>query len=495
MAQGTFSPAETQNIQKIAVEYVVIAIAFAFITILSPDNKEELGFFVLVPSVFLLGFVLYTKRILEGLTLAVFLTYLIIYKLNFFTPMNEALTEVLTDGDTQWLFIVCGLMGSIITLIDKSGGAKAFGDWVATMAKTKKSTLLWTWVLGILIFIDDYLNSLTVGACMAPITDKHKVPREKLAYVVNSTAAPVCTLIPISTWAVFIGTLIVKAGGAPEGEGVKFFIKTIPYNFYGILATILVPLVILGIVPTFGPMKKAEHRAQTTGVLAPPGSEKIAIRGTDGQEDYKGKKKPNILNFFLPIFVLIASTIYFDIDMQKGVITTVAFTFLLYVSQGLMGPEEFFDTCIEGIKHMLFPLILVILAFSFSTVNKDIGFLTFIIDTAKKFMTPELFPFITFVALGITEFIMGISWGMYAIAIPIIVPLAQSIGADPYVAIGAVCSAGVFGSHICFYSDATILTASSTGCNNFQHAITQMPFGLLAAGTSALLFLAAGYLL
>ncbi len=491
MSQDTFTLPRSNNIKKMMTEYTVVAIAFALITLFSPKNIAELGILTALPSVFLLGFVFYTKRILEGLTLSIILGYLMAYKLNFFPHLNENLTEVLTDGDTQWLFIVCGLMGSIIALIDKSGGARAFGNWAATKAKTRKSTLLWTWFLGVIIFIDDYLNSLTVGSCMAPITDKHKVSREQLAYVVDSTAAPICTLIPISTWAVFMGTLLVQAGAAAEGEGVKFFIKTIPYNFYAWIAALIVPLVIWGIIPIFGPMKKAEHRAQTTGVLAPPGSERIAMRG--GKKVKDGEKKPNILNFFLPILVLIASTIYFDIDMQAGVLTTVAFTFLLYIPQGIMSPEEFFDACVEGIKHMLFPLLLVIMVFNFAAVNEDIGFLTFIIDSAKKVMTPQLFPFVIFIVFGITEFIMGMSWGMYAIAIPIVIPLSQSLGADPYIAVGAVCSAGVFGSHICFYSDATILTSSSTGCDNFQHAITQMPFGLLAAGLSALLFLAAGF--
>lgn len=482
---------DKSTINRTLIEYTFLAVAFLTITVLVPDDESTLGVFSALPSIFLLSFIFYTKRILEGLTLASLLAFFMAHKLDFFSPMSASLTEVLTDDNTQWLFIVCGLMGSIIALIERAGGASAFGEWVAKRAKTKNSTLLWTWVLGIVIFIDDYLNSLTVGSCMAPITDKYKVSREKLAYIVDSTAAPVCVLIPISTWAVYIATLLEQAGAAPEGEGVKYFIQTIPYNVYAWVAVLVVPLVILGIIPTFGPMKEAERRASEDGILAPPGSDKIDIHS--GQT-VKQPSRPRVFNFFLPLLVLVGSTIYFDIDMQLGVLSTVAFMFVLYIFQGLMGPEEFFDTCVVGIKQMLFPLLMVVLALTFANINEKIGFLTYVIDTAKIYMTPEMMPFIVFLVLGITEFIMGLSWGMYAIAIPIVIPLAVAVGANPLVAVGAVCSAGVWGSHICFYSDATILSSAASGCDNYRHAVTQMPYGFLGAFITGIIFLVIGFM-
>ena len=180
--------------------------------------------------------------------------------------------------------------------------------------------------------------------------------------------------------------------------------------------------------------------------------------------------------------------------MQMGVLTTVGLTFVLYIFQGIMTPEEFFDCCVVGIKHMLFPLLMVILALTFANVNEKIGFLTYVIETARTFMTPTMLPAVVFIVLGITEFIMGLSWGMYAIAIPIVIPLSISIGANPLVAVGAVCSAGVFGSHICFYSDATILSSAASGCDNYRHAVTQMPFGFLGATISLVGFIIIGML-
>lgn len=481
---------QKKELKKLFIDYGVIFLIFILVGFLVPENTEDFGVLTLIPAAFLLIYIFYTKRILESLVLGSLLGYIMAYKTGFFGPMNEMLLDTMLDPDIAWLFIVCGLMGSIISLIEKGGGAYAFGEWVSKRAKTRKSTLLWTWILGVVIFIDDYLNSLTVGSCMAPITDKHKVSREYLAYVVDSTAAPVCVLIPISTWAVFIASLLEQNNLAPQGQGIVWFIKSIPFNFYGWIAALIVPLVILGVIPVFGPMKKAEERAQKTGVLAPPGSEKIDIRA--GQE-MEIPKNPKVLNFFLPIVALVASTIYFDVDMQMGVIFTIGFTFLLYIPQGLINPEEFADTVIKGLKNMLMPLVMVVLAYSFAAACEEIGFITFVIDLGKRFMTPQLLPLVVFLIFGITEFIMGISWGMYVIALPIVIPLAIAIGSNPIMAVGAVCSAGVWGSHICFYSDATILSSAASGCDNFRHAITQMPYGLLGASLTAIAFLISGF--
>lgn len=482
---------ESRDIRKILMTYGILIVVFAFITFIVPDNVEEFGAITLIPAAFLLFYVFWTKRILESLTLAAVLGFLMAHKTEFLGPLNEMLINVLTDGDVAWLFIVCGLMGSIIALIEKAGGAFAFGEWVTRRAKTRKSTLIWTWLLGCVIFIDDYLNSLTVGSCMAPVTDKHKVSREFLAYVVDSTAAPVCVLIPISTWAIFIASLLEQNGLAAQGEGLKWFIRAIPFNFYGWVAALVVPLVILGVIPIFGPMKKAEKRAKETGILAPPGSEKIDIRAGEIMEI---PDNPKIMNFFLPIIFLVASTIYFD-DMQVGVITTLAFMFLLYIPQGLVDPEEFADVAVKGLKNMLFPLVMVVLAYSFAAGADEIGFMEYVINGATKYMTPQFLPVVVFVVLGITEFIMGLSWGMYVVAFPIVIPLAQHFGINPAIAVGAVCSAGVWGSHICFYSDATILSSSASGCDNFQHAITQMPYGFLGAILTAIGFLITGMVL
>jgi len=482
----------TFNARRSLIAVLVIIALSMLITRFIPEDPAEFGALSTVPALFLIVYIFITKRILEALTLASIMGFFMVSRDDVLGAFSSSLLDVMMSEDIAWLFIVCGLMGSIIALIEKAGGAFAFGEWVAKRAKTRKSSLMWTWLLGVIVFIDDYLNSLTVGSCMTLLTDKHKVPREFLAYVVDSTAAPLCVIIPISTWAVFAGRLLEVNGWAPEGDGLIYFIKTIPFNFYGWVAALIVPLIILGVIPIFGPMKKAEKRVSEGGPLAPPGSEKIDIRS--GLADSNLPENPKVMNFFLPILVLVAATIYFDVDMQMGVLVTMAFTFVFFLAQNLMSAEEFTDVSLQGIKNMILPLMLMVLAFLFAEVNDQIGFTYYVISSASEFMTPALMPVTVFLVLAVTEFITGTNWGMYIIALPIVIPLAMELDVNMALAVSAVLSAGVFGSHVCFYSDATVLTSAATGCNNFDHAYTQAPFGILAAAISAILFLIAGFI-
>lgn len=493
----------TFNGRRTLFVILVVLLLTVIFTGMLPADASKYGAFSLVPAIFLIIYIFATKRILEALILSSLIGFVMVSRpetmgndnswlSNAFSNFSEGLISVMMDEDIAWLIIVCGLMGSIIALIEHSGGSYAFGEWIAKKAKTKNSSLIWTWVLGIAIFIDDYLNSLTVGSCMTTLTDKHRVPREFLSYVVDSTAAPLCVIIPISTWAVFVSRILESNGWAPEGEGLLYFIKTIPYNFYGWIAAAIVPLVILGVIPIFGPMKEAFRRVDAGGPLAPPGSEKIDIRA--GKESIV-PANPKISNIFLPILVLVGSTIIMDFDMQLGVLITLGFMFILYMWQGVMSAEDFADIALEGLKNMMMPLMLMILAFLFAEVNEQINFTYYVITSATNLVTPELLPLVVFIALAITEFITGTNWGMFIIALPIVIPLAQNLDADVTLAVSAVLSAGVFGSHVCFYSDATVITSSATGCNNFNHALTQAPFGVAAAVISALFFLVAGFII
>ena len=190
---------------------------------------------------------------------------------------------------------------------------------------------------------------------------------------------------------------------------------------------------------------------------------------------------------------MIGTTVYFDIDLQYGVITTLGFMFVFYLVQGLVDADEFFDLVIKGFKNMLMPLIMVILAYMFADGIEALGFMDLIINTVESLVSPWLLPALIFFFFGLTEFIMGLSWGMYAIAIPLVTVLSYRMNINPSVAISAVISAGVWGSHICFYSDATILSSSATGCDNYEHATSQLPYGVIAAIFSLIAFVITGY--
>ena len=457
----------------------------------------SIGFFALIPAIFLIIYIFITKRILEALILASLMCFIFSYKWEFLSAFSQGLTTVMMDEDTGWLIIVCGLMGSIIKLIERTGGSLAFGRFVANHAKSRVGTLLWTYLLGIIIFIDDYLNSLTVGSCMAPITDKLRVSREELTYIVDSTAAPVCVLLPISTWAVFASRLLVDNGLVTQDKAIAYFVKTIPYNFYAWAALIVVLLLIFRVIPPLGRMKKADERVKNGGPLAPPGSERMDIRGGHTVEESAAGTQGKMIDFLLPVACLVISTVVADVNMQKGVIITLGFMFVFYVGRGLISAQEFADCCVEGLKNMLLPLILMVLAFLFSDASSSIQFTETIINGVLPTMEkiPQLMPLIIFIILGVTEFITGTNWGLYIIALPIVIPLSQAVGGNTVLAISAVLSAGVFGSHICFYSDATIISSAACGCDNFEHGLSQMPYGFIGAGIAMILFTIAGFVM
>ena len=450
------------------------------------------GLWVFLPPAFLLLFIFATKRIIEALTLATVLGLIIGHKGGFFEALNEVVLTTLMGEEIAWLIIVCGLMGGLVAVIERSGGGFAFGNLAVKIAKNAKPTLFATVVCSLLLSIDDYLSVLTTGSAMTPVNDKHKMPREMTSYVVDSASAPACVLNPISTWSLFIGGLLVANGLGAPGQQVVTYIRVLPYIFYAMAALFVLVLVISGIIPSFGPMRAAFKRVEAGGPLAPPGSERIDIRS--GHSEVNIPKNPKVRNFFVPIIVLIAATVFFDFDMQMGVIATVGFSFIFFVLQG-MNPMDFVDELLRGFKNMLMPILLVVLAFSFAEMSVQIGFIHFVVDVATQNITKAMLPVTIFLIFAFTEFVMGISWGMYVLAMPIAIPVALSLGVNPYIAAGAVVSAGVWGSHICFYSDSTILTSASTGCDNFRHAVTQFAFGLIGAVLATIGYLILGFVL
>ncbi|WP_430908333.1 Na+/H+ antiporter NhaC family protein [Maribacter sp. 2-571] len=450
---------------------------------------ETFGLWSLLPTLVVVLLALFTKRTFESLLGGSLVGFLILAPNKFYSGFIDTLLSVLQDATIAWIVLVCGLFGSLVHLLTVSGGTKAFSDYLLRYVRGRKSALLITWAMGLLIFIDDYLNALTVGTSMKKVTDKFKVPREMLAYIVDSTAAPICVLIPLSTWAIYVAGLLESEGVALAGEGTMAYLKAIPFILYGWIAAIMVPFVATGIVPPLGAMKKAEERAKT-GMLVPADSEAIAMEVPEVKH-----KNPKMLHFVLPILVLIAATIFFEIDALKGIVFALLFTVVYFAIGKVSSLVDAMEGIFSGFKSMLYALAIVVMSFVLKEVNDSLGLTTYIVDAVSPILSKELLPVVAFVSLALVTFSTGSFWGVYAISLPIIVPLAQSMGVDIFLAIGAVISAGAFGSHACFYGDATVLSASATGCNNVAHAITQLPYTLLSGFLSALGYLLLGYLL
>ncbi len=411
------------------------------------------------------------------------------------TSFASTSLKVMTDETIGWLILVCGGFGALIALLVRTGGASAFGTLALKYTRGKRSSLLMTFCLGLVIFIDDYLNALTVGETMKRITDKFKVSREMLAYVVDSTAAPICVLVPLSTWAVFFGGLLVDNGIAEEGQGIAVYMQAIPYMFYAWFAVLTVVLVIAGVIPTFGPMKKAEQLALTHAPSLEPTlytevqtADEYAVKAAEEHfEDADPKGK--LYNFLLPIILLVAFTVYFEIDVYKGLLATMAVTLPFYALQKLMSFSEMIERMLDGFKSMIPAIGTVIAAFIFKDVCDLIGLPQFVIGSLSPYMTAGYLPAVVFVAMSILAFATGSSWGIFAVSIPIVMPLATAVDANIPLVIGALLSASSFGSQACFYSDSTVLAAQGSGCNLISHAVTQLPYTLIAAALAIIGFL------
>lgn len=453
---------------------------------------ENPGFISVVPTLIVFVLAIWTRRPIESLISGAVVGLVILHGNQFIGGFADASIRVMTDEDVAWVILVCGFMGSLIGILIRTGATGAFTAGLSARVRSQRSALFATWGLGIFMFVDDYLNSLGVGAAMRELTDKYKVSREKLAYVVDSTAAPISVIIPFSTWGAFFAGLLVSNGVAEEGRGLDVYISAIPYMLYAWIAVLLVPVVIVGFVPALGPMKAAERRTKETGVTVPP--EAAHIEQANKAIQPKEGVTPRVVMFVLPMLALVFFTLWFDKDFLKGIYVTLGGTVAVILALKILDVHDTFDTVIDGFKTMIEPLGVLVAAFILNDVNTALGLSDYVVATIQPFLTPELLPAIIFSTMGLVSFMTGSNWGVFVIILPIVTRLADNLGADMTLVIGATLSASTFGSHACFYSDATVLTAQATGCTAMQHALTQIPYALIAAGITVLGYLAIAYL-
>lgn len=446
----------------------------------------DYGIICLIPTLVVLVLAVISRRTIEPLIAGSLVGLLILAPSDLLTNFTGVMLSVMGDETIGWIIMVCGLMGSLIALLAGIGGAAAFGRLVASRVKTRVGALITAWLLGLAIFIDDYLNALTISSSMKKVTDKFGVSREMLAYVVDSTAAPICVLVPLSTWAVYFAALLEENTGASTGEGLLIYMEAIPYMFYAWAAVVIVPLVILRKIPHLGAMAKAENENARKYQMRPV--EEQSSLADDADNGNQGRAG---LNFFVPILSLIFFTWYLGVDILNGVIVALSITIVSILLQRLLPPAQIFDTMLEGFKSMLLPLGTVVAGFMLKEVNDQLGLASYVIGTVEPVMTPLLLPLVTFITMALIAFATGSFWGIFAVAMPIVIPLAASVEADMALVIGALISASAFGSHTCFYGDSTVLSAHGSGCGVIEHALTQLPYAALAAAVASIAFLIA----
>ena len=452
------------------------------------------GILSIVPALLVILIAIKSRRTTEALFGGVVSSYLIISIFNKSNPVTllvDSLFQVITDYDTMWLIVVCGLFGSLIAVINAARGTHAIAHFLGKICKTAKSTLLVSWLLGIIIFVDDYMNIMTISACTKKLSDERKVPREALAYVIDSTGAPVCVLLPFSTWAIFFAGVFYEQPEIVDlgyGSAMSTYIRAIPYMFYAIVAVVVVPLFILGVLPKFGAMKAAYHRTEATGRVYSEASEKW-----NRSEENSADQNASIVDFILPISTMIVVQLLTD-DMFQAVVAAILIAGILYIPRKRVGANEFCDLWVKGFADSVSALMIIVAALWMRQASSDLNLPDFVIGIARPFVTASIYPMIAFIIVAVLGFITGSNWGIPAVCAPIIIPLGAACGANMLAVIAAIVCGGTFCSHACFYSDATVITSNACGSENMDHVYTQLPYALLSAIVASVMFLFAGIL-
>ena len=443
----------------------------------------QYGIIAVIPVVFVFVVAITTKKTLDSLLIGSLIGFIILEKQNFIGAWLDSLLGVLKTDSVLWVILVTLFFGILLQLIEQSGALNGFSKTIGKYAKTKRSAMLLLWVSSLAIFIDDYLHNLVIGASMKRVGDEHKISRAKIAYLTNSTAGTFSSLIPISTWAVFYSGLIASQNLTVDGNAMAGYIKTIPFQFYPIIAITVSLLVALRIIPDIGPMKKHEANA-----------EKGIFSDTDISQPDDKSASSSVWFFIIPVAVLIAVTIITDIDVLKGIVGALIAAIVLYSVTKKLRIKDFMDIALEGMKNMLPIACILAIAFVLVDANTKLGLAEYIIDLVRPFMSGKMLPLVVFLTATAFAYFTGMFWDMAAVMLPIAVPLATQIGANPYLVAAAIFSASAWGSQICMYGDAVIVNSGACEISPAETSFSSLPYGIIGVIVSAVLYTVFGFI-
>lgn len=412
------------------------------------------------------------------------------------------LVSALGNEDFSWIFLLELFIGILIAFFQRTGAILNFSSFIERRRMTRKRVQLIAWFMGMFVYFSDYFSPLFVGSTMRALSDRFKISREKLAYICDSTSAPVSILVPITGWAVLVAGLIVGMGPIEDAaDAMAAFILSIPYNLYSILAVMMVGLIAAGILPDFGPMKKAEERALNEGKLTRDDAQPLMADELTGIDPYPGIQTSLFWNFVFPVLLVIGFAVGSVTltgsarPMESFLLASVMAAIVMRI-QGIP-LAEITDTAMAGIKGIMPAIIILAFAYALNDLSATLNTADYIISATESWLTPKVLPVLAFLITGFVAFSTGTSWGTYAIMIPIAVPLAFSFSANEldtvvYATIAAVSGGGVFGDHCSPLSDTSILASTGAASDHIDHVKTQLPYAAIIGGISILLYLAIG---
>ena len=500
------------NEKKISVSVVamfiviLLIVAMAFLT---NANSVQQSAWSLVPPVIAIALALITKEVYSSLFIGIITGALLYSGYSFEGTLNHIFNDgviaVLSDSYNMGILVFLVILGIMVQLMNRTGGSAAFGNWASEKITSREGAQLATIGLGCLIFIDDYFNCLTVGSVMRPVTDKHKISRAKLAYLIDATAAPVCIIAPISSWAAAVS-------GFVEGEnGINLFIKSIPYNYYALFTIAMMVLMVMMKIE-YGPMYKHEYNAIQNGDLYTTEDRPYA-----NVDNSKIPTEGKVIDMLFPIITVVIGCVigmiytggffggtsfvesFANSDASVGLVLgsfcAMVLTMFFYMFRRSLDFTSIMECIPEGFKQMVPAILILTFAWSLKAMTDSLGakeFVAYIIQN-KAAGFAGLLPFIIFlIAVGLS-FATGTSWGTFGILIPIVVACFQATDYQLMIISMSACMAGaVCGDHCSPISDTTIMSSAGAQCNHLNHVSTQIPYAMTCAAISALTYIVAG---
>jgi len=486
----------------------------------------DYGFLSLVPPVLAVVLAILTRQVYISLLAGIVAGQVVLggNLIEIFLSSLQRFVGVFEDAGNTRTILFCTLVGALIVLMQKSGGVAGF---IATVQRTldrksaegaTRQVQLLAWLTGILVFVESSISVLTVGTLFRPLFDDMKISREKLAYIADSSSAPVCILLPLNAWGAFVMGLLGTYGAE---NPLQLFIQSMPYAFYPLVALTLVPLVIW-FKWDFGGMRFAERRIKTGGPLIAEGG--VAMTSTELTETPPEEGVPlRAYNMLLPIgtMVLMMPTFLAITGWEAGlaakpggswwevfvaalgegsgstsVLAAVTIALLVsmiaYKAQGLLGVRQMADLSLKGLSAMLPLALLMMFAFAISSLSRDLGTGLYVAGLAEGYLAGFLAPALIFLVSGFIAFSTGTSWGTFAIMVPIALPVATALGIDPAVGLAAALGGGVFGDHCSPISDTTILASMAAATDHIDHVRTQLPYAMIGGGLAVVGYLLVG---
>ena len=465
----------------------------------------------MLPPLLAIALALITKEVYSSLFLGVISGAILYAGASFSGVLEHALMDgVIASLSDSWnvgILVFLVVLGMMVSLMNRSGGSKAFGTWASTKVKSRVAAQLSSIVLGVLIFVDDYFNCLTVGSVMKPVTDRFSISRAKLAYIIDATAAPVCIIAPISSWAAAVT-------GFVEGQnGFTLFLRAIPYNFYA-LFTLFFMVAVVTMRFDFAAMAKYERNAVENGDLFTEEVESGAA-----QEEVQGKENGSIWDLIFPVLVLIISCVigmiysggFFSgesfvsafansdasVGLALGSVVALVISIIYYICRKVLGFKECMACAPEGFQQMVSPILVLTFAWSLKAMTDSLGLATFVgglVEGMPSGLT-GLIPAVLFAVACVLAFASGTSWGTFGILIPIGLAITEA-QPDLMIPVISACMAGaVYGDHVSPISDTTIMASAGASCNHVQHVSTQLPYATTVAVIAFICYILAGYML